>query len=369
VSLVHTKSSVLRIKPGGNISQVIGEAPRTPIEPMPATQAFFKSVAGVAADDRGNVYFSDVFGNTIRKVSDGLMTVVAGTGMASSSSARTPASNASFHFPVGIALLGGGLFVAEAEGHRIRWVNARGTVQTILGTGKPGFSGDPGLASSASCAHPHTIHVLGEDIINPVPFVTDGGPPPSSSAKFMLLFTDTENNRVRRIDAKGIVSTVAGNGSIVSSGDGGPATSAGMNRPQDVVSDAEGNLYVSEANRVRKIDTRGIITTVAGTGEAGFSGVGGPATRARLDSYGLAIDGRDLYIADSWNNVVWKVDERGIINVFAGTGEKRSGGDGGDAIQATFNAPIYLAIQRLGDRTNLLVSELEGGRVRSIRIR
>jgi hypothetical protein len=137
-----------------------------------------------------------------------------------------------------------------------------------------------------------------------------------------------------------------------------------------VAADAEGNIYISEQSRVRKVDTRGIITTVVGNGDRGFSGAGGPATQARLDSpYGLAVDGRDLYIADSWNNVVWKVDERGTINVVVGTGEKSSRGDGESATQATLNAPIYLAIQRLGDRTNLLVSELEGGRVRSVRIR
>jgi sugar lactone lactonase YvrE len=361
---LYNRGSVLRMKPGGDISQVIGEAPRAPVEPMPATQAFFKSIGGVAADARGNVYFSDVFGNTIRKVSasDGRMTLAAGTGMASSSSAITPARDASFHYPVGVEPLGGGFFVAEAEGHRIRWVDAQGTVQTILGTGEPGFSGDLGAARLATCAHPHSIFAVGEDRINPVPFLP-------ADRKFMILFTDTENNRVRKIDVKGVVSTVAGNGSEVSSGDGGPATRAGIYRPEDVVADAEGNIYISERGRVRKVDTRGIITTVAGNGERGFSGAGGPGTQARLDPYGLAADGRDLYIADSWNNVVWKLDEGGIINVVVGTGEKSSRGDGGSATQATLNAPIYPAIQRLGDRTNLLVSELEGGRVRSVRIR
>lgn len=386
---LYSQGAVLRIDRQRNVSHIAGQSAQMVRENVRATEAFFKSVGGVAADNHGNVYFSDTFGNTVRKVSpEGRMTLVAGTGIASSSSARSTALNTAFHFPVGIAPLGGGFFVAEAEGHRIRWVDAQGNVQNILGTGKPGFSGDLGAAASAGCAHPHTVQAFGEDVINPVPFLANASSPAENSSqpsnvmaaslvqprpdpeKFLLLFTDTENNRIRKIDAKGVVTTVAGNGSSVSSGDGGPATKAGLDRPEDVVRDDEGNLYISEAHRVRKVDPKGIITTYAGTGKRGFSGAGGPATQANLDSpYGLAADGHDLYIADSWNNVVWKVDEKGIITVFAGTGEKSSSGDGQAANLATLNAPIYLAIQRLGDRANLLVSELEGGRVRSIRIR
>jgi hypothetical protein len=175
---------------------------------------------------------------------------------------------------------------------------------------------------------------------------------------------------VRKVDEKGIITTVAGNGSSKTSGDGGRAVRAGLNRPEDVVVDSEGNLFISEAHRVRKVDTRGIITTYAGTGRRGFSGDGGPATRANLDSpFGLALDGKDLYIADSWNNVVWKVDEKGIISLFAGTRQKSSTGDGGPATKASLNAPIDLAVQQTAEGTYLLIAELEGARVRAIRIR
>jgi sugar lactone lactonase YvrE len=387
---LYGEGAVLRIDREARLSHVAGHSAPAVRSEMRATEAFFKGVSGVAADAHGNVFLADAFGNTIHKINPaGRMQLVAGNGAATFTAQKAPAAQSTLHFPVGIAPLGGGFFVVEAEGHSIKWIDASGNMTNIFGTGKPGFSGDLAAAASAGGAHPHGIVAFGEDVINPVPFLADASSPANASPqvqgvsmslvqpqprpaakKFVLYFTDTENNRVRKIDAKGIVSTVVGNGSSTSSGDNGPATKAGLNRPEDVVRDDEGNLYISEAHRVRKVNSKGIITTYAGTGKRGFSGAGGPATRANLDSpYGLAIDGHDLYIADSWNNVVWKVDEKGIITVFAGTGQKSSTGDGEPANKASFNAPIYLAIQRQGDQVNLLVSELEGGRVRAIRIR
>src|SRR5262249_12834388 len=151
------------------------------------------------------------------------------------------------------------------------------------------------------------------------------------------------NNRIRKVDRDGLISTVVGTGAVVGqpgnfAGDGGPATQAHLQLPTDIVFDAEGNLYVSDGanNRIRKVDTKGIITTVAGTGEAGFSGDGGLATQAMLDAGAhdgippgaLALDADgNLYFADGGNFRVRKVDKQGIITTVAGTGVSGYSGD------------------------------------------
>ena len=150
-----------------------------------------------------------------------------------------------------------------------------------------------------------------------------------------LYIADTGNNRIRKVDSAGTISTIAGTGERGFGGDGGPAGGAQLDWPYGVATDAAGNLYITDTqnDRIRKVDSAGTISTIAGTGERGFGGDGGPAVQAQLQSpNGVALDGAgNLYIADTRNNRIRKVDSAGTISTIAGTGERGFGGDGGPA--------------------------------------
>ena len=197
----------------------------------------------------------------------------------------------------------GNLYLSDTDNHRVRKVGANGVISVLAGTGTAGFSGDGGVASSASLNLPYGLAV---DLAGNV-YVADLG-----------------NHRVRRIGPDGIIVTVAGNGQTGSGGDGGPAINAPLMTPRNLAVDAAGNLFIAEfdGHRVRKVTPDGRITTVAGTGIAGFRGDGGPATAAQL-SYpaGLAVDrGGALYLADSQNQRIRKILAGGVIaTVLGGT--------------------------------------------------
>lgn len=158
-----------------------------------------------------------------------------------------------------------------------------------------------------------------------------------------LYIADVLNTRVRQVDANGIIRTVAGSGALGFSGDGGPATAAAFNAPGAVAVDRDGNLYIADqtAQRIRKVDTNGIIRTVAGNGTVGFSGDGGPAINAQFSQImGIAVDGAgNLYVADRRNHRIRKVDAAGIITTVAGSGVPGFSGDGGPAAGARFTFP------------------------------
>lgn len=168
-----------------------------------------------------------------------------------------------------------------------------------------------------------------------------------------LYIADSRNHRVRMVTQEGAIRTVAGTGVAGSSGDGGPAVEASLHLPVDLAFDAEGNLYIAEAlgHRIRRISPDGRITTVAGTGARGYSGDGGPALEAALDTpQGLALDASgNLYIADLGNHRVRRVDPEGRITTVAGNGEDGSAGDGGPAAEAQLSAPANLALDAEGN--------------------
>jgi len=219
-------------------------------------------------------------------------------------------------------------------------------INTIAGNGSPSFAGDGGLATSAS------FHV-------PYGAIAD--------AAGNVYIADPVNYRVRKINLSGIVNTIAGNGSSSSSGDGGPATSAGLNWPADLALDAAGNLYIGEyfGHRVRKVTPGGTITTIAGNGSPASTGDGGPATSASLNGpWGLAFDAiGNLYIACRDGNKIRKVDTSGIISTIAGTGTAGYTGDHGPATSATFSGPIGIAVDAAG---NIYVCENGNHTVRKI---
>jgi sugar lactone lactonase YvrE len=211
-----------------------------------------------------------------------------------------PAKRARFHVPTSVAFdLEGDLYVADRDNGAVRKIGRDGLISTVAGTGSRGYSGDGGPAVKARLDQPQGFA-----------FDKAGN----------LYVSDSANNRVRRIDRTGVITTVAGNGRHGYSGDGGPATKARLSDPYGLALDAKGNLYVAEPDEgvVRRIDTRGVITTVAGTGQLGFSGDKGPANRAKLNApFGLVMDAAgNLYIADNGNGRIRRVDRKGVITTF-----------------------------------------------------
>lgn len=197
----------------------------------------------------------------------------------------------------------GNLYIADNRNHRIRRVSPDGAISTFAGTGESGFSGDGGLAVDAKLNLPFAIDV------------------DSSGA---LLIADTGNNRVRRVSASGIISTVAGSGSTGPGGDGIDALDATLNAPEGIAADSSGNVYVAESlgHRVRKFSIGGQMLTVAGIGTAGFSGDGGPGSSAMLNyPGGLALDlAGNLFIADSYNHRIRRLSSAGVLTTFWGNG-------------------------------------------------
>jgi uncharacterized protein (TIGR03437 family) len=355
-------------------------------------------VAGVAVDPQGNAFVADPGNNRIFRVSlDGSIQIVAGNGTQGFSGDGGPATSASLSLPVGIALdTAGNLFIADSGNERIRKVSANGTIATVAGNGSFQFSGDGGPATSAAVGFPQAValdasgnlfiadpfndrvrKVSTSGIITTVAggggsgLSGDGGPAtsaflvPSGLAVDVfgnLFVADTGNDRIRKISTSGIITTVAGGGNSV--GDGGPATAALLNYPQGVAVDASGNLFIADATRIRKVSSSGIITTSAGNGVSGFSGDGGPATSGSV-SYpqGVAVDASgNLLIADTGNERIREVSAGGIITTVVGNGEFGFSGDGGPAVSASL-LPNGVAVDASG---NLYIVDVSNYRVRKI---
>ena len=321
----------------------------------PATTAQIASPARVALDSNGNFYIADSTANVVRKVvsATGMITTVAGNGVAGRSGDGGPATQAELDAPMGIAVDGAGnIYIADSFNDVVRKVSApTGTITTVAGNGTPVSSGDGGPATSAGVGIPAAVTLDG------------------SGNLYIADFLDAAVRKVAA--ATGIITTVAGTGVIGESGDGGPATSARIAFPSDVAMDPSGNLYIIASaedsgggSTVRKVAAAtGIITTIAGNGIAGYSGDGGPATAAELNSaYGLALDGLgNIYIADSANNAVRFVSAAGIISTIAGKGEKGYSGDGGPAAGAQLDSPSGVAVDSSG---NVYIADSGNSRVR-----
>jgi sugar lactone lactonase YvrE len=312
------------------------------------------SLPGIVVDPQGNVCFID--NQRIRRIAAGIITTIAGTGNCTFSGDGGPASAAALCAPQGIAFdRGGNLYVADYGNHRVRRISPDGIIATIAGTGRAEFSGDSGPAVAASLNDPGGV---------------------AFDAAGNLYIADTGNNRVRRVSAdSGIIMTVAGTGANHFAGDGGPALSADIYNMRSAAVDGPGNLYISEYgmeidnDRIRRVDAAtGIINTYAGTGQQQFSGDGGPAVSAGLDAFGMALDtAGNLFIADAANNRIREVQasDRAIRTV-AGNGQSGFSGDGGPAIAAALEAPVGLAAAASGtiyiaDSNNARVRKVAGG--------
>ena len=243
-----------------------------------------------------------------------VITTVAGTDYVFPG-ASEPSSNVVLRYPFGVAVdTSGNVYISDLQTEVVLKITPAGVASVYAGNGFFYHSGDGGPATAAGLADPQGM---------------------AMDSAGNLYIAELEN--VRRVDTHGIITTVAGNGLQESSGDGGPATEAGLYGPVDVAVDTAGNLYIADqrANRVRRVDPSGIITTYAGTGTAGYTGDGGSATKANIAVNGIAIDAKqNLYIADSINGVVRMVTPQGIISTFAGGPNTRGFYTNGPAVGA-----------------------------------
>ncbi len=328
---------VRKISPNGVILTVAGRAGQSGFsgDGGPATRATLDFPVGVALDAKGALYIADTGSQRIRKVSpEGIMTTVAGNGHCCFSGDGRVATNSDFSLPYDItADRAGNLYIVDRDSQRILRVDGKnGIMTTVAGNGVSGYSGDGGPALQASLANPMGMAIS-----------RDGS----------LFIADHGNHRIRKVDAiTRMISTVAGNGVQDLTGDGGPATEASLNSPTGVALDSEGKLYISDTGNqcVRVVDlSNGLINAIAGTGNSGFSGDGGPATKADLaNPTGLAFDEEGhLYIADSDNDRIRKVDlKTGVITTVSGNGNSGLQGDGGQAVEASLRYPAGISIDQ-----------------------
>ncbi|WP_405502146.1 RICIN domain-containing protein [Streptomyces niveus] len=316
-----------------------------------AVSAQLNSPCGIAVDSSGALYISDLNNHRVRMVTaDGKISTIVGTGAAGYQTDQRPRSAASslLNGPRGLAVDGKAvLCIADADNHLVRLIPPhRKAVMRVAGTGTAGFGGDGGPGVGALLNHPMGI-------------VVDSG-----NVKHVA---DTDNHRVRKITNTGNISTIAGTGTAGYGGDGGPALAAQLNRPHGVVLDGEGNLYVADTDnhRVRKVTADGTISTVAGTGAAGFGGDDGPATSAQLNHpSSVVVDSTGvLYVADTDNHRVRRITTDGVISTVAGSGVAGFDGDDGPAASAQLNHPLGLAVD--GEDV-LYVADTDNHRVRKL---
>ena len=278
---------------------------------------------------------------------DNIINTVAGRNGSGYNGDGILATNAALSVPTGVAVDGAGnIYIADKSNQRIRKVDPNGVITTVVGMGAPGFYGDGGVATSARLNSPFSVAFDGAGNL----FITDQG-----------------NQRIRRVDTNGIITTVAGNGTSGFSGDGSAATNAALHTPRGIAADHDGNLFIADYlnNRVRRVDTNGVIATVAGNGSTTFSGDGGAATNAPLyNPTDVAVDAAgNLFICDQGHERIRRVDTNGIITTLAGNGLVNSIGDGGSATNAGLYYPYGITVDPQND---LFITEYYGQKVRMV---
>jgi sugar lactone lactonase YvrE len=311
-----------------------------------ATSAQISYPYGIALDSSGNLYIADTHNHRIRKVStSGIITTVAGNGTGGYNGDNISATSAELNAPSGVALdSAGNLYIADLGNSRIRKVSTSGIIATVAGKGSPGFSGDSGAATSAELTMPCAIAL---------------------DSAGHLFIADRDNYRIRKVDAKGIISTVVGDGTAAFNGDHIIATSAEIASPTGVAVDSSGNLYIADMgnNRIRKVDSSGIITTVAGGGTGDLSD-GGVATSVELSApTSVVVDSLgNLYITDSNRGYILKVS-KGIIAIVAGNGTFGYNGDNIMGTTAKLASPNGIALDSSG---NPYIADVLNQRIRKV---
>ena len=307
-----------------------------------ATAALLWNPKCARPDALGNIYVADVDNHVIRKINSyGIITTVAGNGSYSHSGDGGQATAAGISDPISVVIdLAGNLYIDEdssgTNGPWIRKVNPAGIITTIAGS-IHGYSGDNGPATAARFQFICDITIDGAGNI---------------------YIADCFNNCIRKISTAGIITTIAGNGTIGYSGDGFAATDAQFNQPNGIAVDNTGSIYISDLynSRIRKVNTTGIINTVAGNGTFGYGGDSGPATAAELKQpFGVAVDAiGNVYISDAPTHRIRKVDLTNTITTIAGNGTQGNSGDGSPATAAQLWQPYGISVDGSG---NIYITE------------
>ncbi len=298
---------------------------------------------GVVIDAAGNVYISDGSNNRIRKVNTSGVISTIGGGEGNGNPATAISAG-----PVGVVVDGSGnMYVADADNNRIFKINGSGVTSTVAGNGTPGYSGDGSAASAGQLAAPSGIAIDGSGNV---------------------YIADQYNNVVRKVTAlSGLISTIAGNGTAGYVADGGAATATEINFPSGVAVDGSGNVYIADQgnNRIRKVNGSGIISTIAGTGTGGYTSDGISAVSSEINSpSSITLDGSgNIYIADTYNNRVRKVNGSGIISTIAGNGTAGYTGDGFAATTAEIDSAVDVTVDASG---NVYIADANNNVIRKV---
>ena len=317
----------------------------------PATEATMNNPFGVTRGPDGSIWYCEYTGQRIRKVTpDGKIHLIAGTGKVGYSGDGGPATEATFNLPHELRFgpKRGNLFVVDMQNNVVRKIDTTtGIITTVVGTGKPGYSGDGGPASQAQLKNPHSIQ-----------FDANGD----------LFICDIGNSVIRKVDMKShVITTIAGTGKSGPTPDGAPVKGTPLKGPRSIDFDAAGNLWVCtrEGNQVLKLDLKADkISIIAGNGKAGFTGNGGPAKEASLSGpKGVAFDAEgNAWIADTESHSIRRVNiKTGNLELMIGTGKKGDGPDG-DPLKCQLARPHGVFVDKDG---TVFIGDSENHRVRA----
>ena len=310
-----------------------------------ATTVPLRAPAGVAVDSSGNIYVADRDDNRVRKITPAnIITTFAGTGLPGYSGDRGKATQATLTSPTGLAIdSSGNVYIADRDNYAVRRVSPDGTINTVAGNGTPGFSGDNGAATSAQL-WPWAVAVD-----------TQGN----------LYIADGFSYRIRKVDTKGVITTIAGNGHPGYSGDSSSAVKTSLDLATGITTDSSGNVYIAAFLRVLMINPAGAISTVAGSGTFGYIIDGVDARQALMLPEGVALDSHGaLYISDVYSNKIRRVDlTTFLISSVAGNGSMGFAGDQGAASSSELSLPYGITFDAAGD---LFIADFANARIREV---